>query len=203
MSSISTSCEANGFILKALTGDYGKLMKKQLANILTVLRIICSIPLLFFPVRSAVFVIMYLFCGSTDMIDGTVARKTNSVSEFGSGLDTAADTVFFTVCFIKILPFIKIPTWLWIWIAVIAVVKISGIIWGSIRIHKKKKPLSLHTFLNKVTGLMLFLLPFTLAFIKPVYSITVVCAAATFAAIEEFYCIVTGRDSIRIFGEHK
>ena len=37
---------------------------------------------------------MYLFCGITDMVDGTIARKTKSVSEWGARLDTLADNVF-------------------------------------------------------------------------------------------------------------
>ena len=38
------------------------------------------------------------------MIDGTIARKTGAVSNFGSRLDTIADFVFMLVCSIKILP---------------------------------------------------------------------------------------------------
>ena len=36
---------------------------------------------------------MYLFCGITDMVDGTIARKTKSVSETGARLDTSMDTL--------------------------------------------------------------------------------------------------------------
>ena len=36
---------------------------------------------------------MKIFCGLTDMIDGTVARKTGSDSKFGARLDTVADFV--------------------------------------------------------------------------------------------------------------
>ena len=38
------------------------------------------------------------------MIDGAVARKTGTDSEFGAKLDTIADIVFTAVCMIKILP---------------------------------------------------------------------------------------------------
>ena len=84
-------------------------MKKQLANIITGVRIIGSIALLFFPVFSFGFYAIYLLCGFSDMIDGTIARKTNTVSEFGSKLDTAADLVFVAVCLIKVLPLLHIP----------------------------------------------------------------------------------------------
>ena len=53
--------------------------------------------LLFFPVFSILFYMLYLFCGLTDMVDGTVARKIGSASEFGVKLDSAADIVFVAV----------------------------------------------------------------------------------------------------------
>jgi CDP-diacylglycerol--glycerol-3-phosphate 3-phosphatidyltransferase len=48
------------------------------------------------------------------MVDGTIARKTNSVSEFGRQLDTIADLIFVVASLIKLLPAINIPQWLWI-----------------------------------------------------------------------------------------
>ena len=124
------------------------------------------------------------------MIDGTVARKTNSVSEFGAGFDSVADFIFVVIAFIKFLPFIHIPKWVWIWIVVIATIKISLIGWGFIY---KKKLLSLHTIMNKATGLLLFLLPLTLPFIKTIYSLTAICVLSTIAAIQEGYYIGIGR----------
>ena len=76
-------------------------MAKHIANILTGCRILGSILLLFFPAFSLVFYIVYLLCGFSDMIDGTVARKTNSTSHFGSQLDTIADLVFVVAAMIK------------------------------------------------------------------------------------------------------
>jgi CDP-diacylglycerol--glycerol-3-phosphate 3-phosphatidyltransferase len=85
-----------------------------MANIVTGSRILLSILLLFFPAFSTWFYVIYLICGLTDMVDGTIARKTNAVSEFGSRLDTIADFVFVVVCLVKLLPVMDIPTWLWI-----------------------------------------------------------------------------------------
>ena len=159
-------------------------MTKRIANILTSCRILSSVLLLFFPAFSLGFYIIYFFCGFSDMLDGTIARKTNTVSSFGSKLDTAADFVFMAVCVVKLLPKMNIPVWLWIWIAVIAIVKFTNIIWGFIR---RKKLVNYHTFLNKTTGLLLFLLPLTLQFIVPTHSFAVVCTIATIAAIQEGY----------------
>ena len=138
-------------------------MTKHIANILTGSRILGSILLLFFPAFSLGFYITYILCGFSDMIDGTIARKTNSISKFGSQLDTIADFVFVLVSLFKLLPAIHIPGWLWIWGGVIAVIKISNIIWGYV---SKKQFISMHTIMNKLTGLLLFLLPLTMSFME-------------------------------------
>ena len=166
-------------------------MKKYIANIITGSRIAFSLPLLFTPLTSAWFYILYLFCGLTDMIDGTIARKTNAASEFGSKLDTVADFVLVVVCLIKLLPMIHIPVWIWIWIAVIAVIKTVNFAWGFVC---RKKLVALHTVLNKATGTLLFLLPFTLQSVEPTYSFAVVCIIATIAAIQEGYYTIYKND---------
>ena len=159
-------------------------MKKHLANIITGLRIIGSVALLFLDAPSFPFYITYLLCGFSDMIDGAIARKTNAVSSFGSKLDTVADIVFMAACAVKVLPMIHLPVWLWIWIAVIAIIKFANIVLGFVL---RKKLVVYHSVLNKITGSLLFLLPFTLQFIEPTYSFVVVCSMATIAAIEEGY----------------
>ena len=163
-------------------------MRKHIANILTGCRVFGSILLLFFPAFSLAFYITYLLCGFSDMVDGTIARKTNSISKFGSQLDTFADLVFVVISLFKLLPAIHIPGWLWIWCGVIAVIKISNIIWGYV---SKKQFISLHTIMNKVTGLLLFLLPLTLHFWKLNYTAIAVCSIATLSAIQEGFYVIT------------
>ena len=163
-------------------------MLKYVANILTSFRILGSILLLFFPVFSSAFYITYLLCGFSDMIDGTIARKTNSVSNFGAKIDTAADLVFVAVSFIKLLPTIHIPWWLWIWGGIIAIIKICNILWGFIF---KKQFISLHTIMNKATGLLLFLFPLIISFVELKYIAIVVCSIATFSAIQEWFYVAT------------
>jgi len=163
-------------------------MTKHLANILTGCRIFGSFLLPFFPAFSLDFFIIYLLCGFSDMIDGAIARKTNSTSKFGSQLDTIADLVFVVVSLFKVLPVIHIPQWLWIWGSVIAVIKISNIIWGYV---SKKQFISLHTIMNKVTGLLLFLLPLAISFVELKYIAIVVCSIATFSAIQEGVYVIT------------
>ena len=118
------------------------------------------------------------------MIDGTIARKTKSVSELGARLDTVADSVFVAVGFVKILPLMEFPTWLWNWIVIIAIIKIGNVVWGLIC---NKKLVSMHTILNKVTGFLLFIFPLTLSFVEPMYSSVIVCSLATVSTINEVY----------------
>ena len=168
-------------------------MMKHIANIITSCRIFGSILLLFFPSFSLDFYITYLLCGVSDMIDGTIARKTNSTGKFGSQLDTIADFVFVVVSLIKMLPAIHIPGWLWICSGVIAIIKVTNIIWGYIT---KKQFISVHTVMNKVTGLFLFLLPLTIPFLEWNYIAVVICFIATFSAIQEGYYSRKGREIV-------
>ena len=148
-------------------------------------------PLLFIPLSSAWFYILYLFCGLTDMIDGTISRKTGAVSKFGAKLDTVSDFVFMIICCVKILPIIRIPEFLWVRITLIALIKILNIVAVLIR---KKKLISIHSVLNKITGSALFLLPTTLNFVESTYSVVIICVIATIAVMQEVYFIVKGQE---------
>lgn len=168
-------------------------MIKHIANIVTGCRMLGSLFLLFFPAFSVEFYTIYIICGLSDMIDGTIARKTNSVTELGAKIDTAADLAFVTVSLIKMLPAIHIPQWLWLWGGVIAIVKITNIMWGYI---SKKQFISVHTIMNKITGSLLFLLPLTLSFAELKYTSAVVCSIATVAAIQEGGYITRNRETV-------
>ena len=160
-----------------------------MANIITVVRMICSIILLLVPVFSPAFYALYLAAGVSDMVDGAIARKTGTVSDFGSKLDTAADFVLAAACLIKMIPVLDLPIWLMIWIALIALIKVINAISGYV---VRKEFAAVHTVMNKLTGTVLFLLPLTLPIIDLKYSGLFVCALATFAAVQEGHLIRTG-----------
>lgn len=164
-----------------------------MANIITGIRIVISAFLLFCPVFSQMFYVLYITAGVSDMADGAVARKTGTVSEFGSRLDTIADIVFVVVCMIKLIPVLDIPLWLFIWIAIIALIKMINIIFGYVM---SKELVAAHTVMNKVTGIVLFILPLTITRIDLKYSGALVSAVATFAAIQEGHYIRTVRCDI-------
>lgn len=157
-----------------------------MANLITSIRILCSIALLFCPTFSVAFYVLYLTAGLSDMIDGWVARKTNTASVFGAKLDTIADIIFVIACLVKLLPVMEIPVWLYIWIGIIAFIKAINVVSGFV---VQKQFVAVHSVMNKVTGVLLFLLPLTLSFINLKYSATGVCIIATFAAIQEGHFI--------------
>lgn len=159
-----------------------------MANIITTSRILLSIALLFVPAVSPAFYALYLAAGITDMIDGWVARKTGTASEFGARLDSAADIVFVAVCLIKLLPVMYIPAWMYVWIVIIAVIRLFNIVSGLIM---QKRVVMLHTIMNKVTGFLLFAFPLTVRFVEMTYTTIPLCAVATFAALQEGYLIRT------------
>ena len=164
--------------------------KAGAANLITGTRILCSIALLFCQPFSPSFVVLYLVSGLTDMTDGAVARRSNTASEFGAKLDTAADFVFVAVCLWKLLPMLSVPLWLWLWIGGIALIKAVNLLSGYVL---QKRFVAMHTLMNKVTGVLLFLLPLTLPILELPYSAPLVCAVATFAAVQEGHFIRTGK----------
>ena len=166
-------------------------LNNNIANIITSIRIFCSIALLFCMVLTPAFYTLYMVAGITDMIDGTVARKKNTVSEFGSKLDTVADFVLIVVCLIKLVPVLNISTWIYVWVAIIAFIKVINVVSGYVM---QKKLIVLHTLMNKVTGVLLFVLPLTLSVIDLRHSAVVVCVVATFAAVQEGHYIRIRRE---------
>ncbi len=86
---------------------------------------------------------------------------------------------------------LDIPVWFYIWIAVIALIKAINVLSGYVM---TKRLVAAHTVLNRIAGVLLFVLPLTLQVFDLKYSGAVACAAATIAAIYERYIIRTRRD---------
>ena len=163
-------------------------MKVVIVNLITGLRIVFSLIMLLYPVSSMGFYACYSIAGITDMVDGTIARKLEAESRFGEKFDTIADTIFVASALYKLLPMIDISMGIWIWIGVIAVIKVINIISGLV---VQEKVVTVHSWANKVTGFVLFVLPFSLSAINIKYSSIAVCLVATFAAIQEGHFVRT------------
>lgn len=161
----------------------------MIADIITLSRILFSILLLVFSPCSYPFAVLYLLCGITDMLDGFIARKLHTESEKGARLDSTADLIFAVIYAVRILPLLSVPYWIWAWTAVIAIIKITGIVIAG----RKTKKLSIeHSFGNKLTGILLFLLPVSVYIADVKYGAILVCIAATVTAIGEVIKIYGG-----------
>ena len=159
-----------------------------MANFITIIRILCSLALLFFMPLSLPFYVLYTAAGLSDILDGWIARKTNTATKFGAKLDTLADIVFAAVVLIKLLPILELPVWMIVWVGVIALIKLVNIVIGFVRHHTLT---AVHSVINKITGALVFILPFTIPIINIRYTAGLVCVVATVAAIMESRSIVS------------
>ena len=170
-----------------MTKNHVRKIKKNLANIITMMRVVLSLPLLLSEPLSPSFYILYCLCGLSDMVDGFVARRTNSESRFGKRIDSLADIVFVAVCLCKLLPVIELEGWIYVWVTAIALIKVVNVAIGFVLSHSF---LSLHTMMNKMTGFTLFLIPFLVG-IKGINIVAAsVCMLASLAAIQEFLVVI-------------
>jgi cardiolipin synthase (CMP-forming) len=163
---------------------------KRLPNIISVIRIICSLALLFTKVLSVEFFLLYLLCGISDVLDGYIARKTGSESQFGAVLDSIADVIFLGILMIILFPIIEWSLWMLCWIGGIATVRFISLGIGFIRYHKLA---FLHTYANKATGLLIFFLPILYCILGLSFTMCLVCGLASISAVEELLIHMTSK----------
>ena len=148
---------------------------KAIPNVLSLLRLIGAAALAFLPLGGG-FWAVYLLCGLSDMIDGALARRLKAVSELGSRLDSLGDLALVIVCAVRLLPELELAVWAWVWIGIIAAVKL--LCYAAV----KEIP---HTKLNKLTGACLFaLLPVAFLWERS-YTVFFLCAVASLSAAQE------------------
>ena len=153
-------------------------------NCLTFCRILGSVGLLIIEPLSRLFYILYALTGVTDVLDGFIARATKSTSEFGAKLDSVSDLVLYTVMILRIFPalFAMLPVSIWYLVGLILVLRLISYLVAAMKYHRFA---SLHTYGNKVTGALVFLIPFSL--LTPVYTVFCfgVCLAGFLSSLEE------------------
>ncbi len=151
-------------------------MKKYIADIITSVRIAGAIALLFIKPLTPAFYIVYTICGVSDAIDGFVARRLGTESTFGSKLDSIADLSFYAAMLYKLLPevFRLLPLFVLIYAGAVILMRLMVYIVTAILF---KHFSSLHTWLNKITGAGVFLVPFAMMLPSPwfmIYALAVI-----------------------------
>ena len=155
---------------------------KYVATSITTIRIIGAISLLAIEPLSVFFYAVYFMCGISDILDGYIARKTNTISKVGATLDSIADFIFVSVMVVIFIPLISWELWLLFWIAAIAIIRLVSFVIGFAKYHAVA---FLHTYANKATGLALFLFPLFYHVSDITIAAIVLCCIASLSAIEE------------------
>lgn len=164
---------------------------KNIANYISLSRIFLSILLIFTQPLSPTFFIVYSLCGLSDVIDGYVARKMGLVNDFGAKLDSYADIIFILSYLTVLLPILRLENDTILWMIIIFVIRITTIIIGYMKFGKFS---SVHTNLNKLTGTLLFIFPFSLAFSISYELLTLILIISTLASLEELLIICSSKN---------
>ena len=157
---------------------------KSIANYISSARIFLVLTLAFVKPLSIAFLAIYILCGISDVFDGYIARKTYTTSRLGEKLDSIADLIMVVVLMIVLYPIINITVQIIVWIVIIAIVRVVSII---VVFVKYKTIGILHTYGNKITGLVLFAFPLLLAFAESDVLMCIICVVASISAIEELF----------------
>ncbi len=161
---------------------------KSIPNLLSFGRIVLSLVLVLFEPLSLPFYIIYVVSGLTDIFDGMIAKKLAIVSKFGARLDSIADFIMICVVLVLLYPIINPSIWTSIWIVCICLLRFTSV---GIAFKKYKTPASIHTYGNKLTGILLFIYPLLLPVISSRAIVIIICVIASASAVEELMIQLT------------
>ena len=161
-----------------------------MANVITFLRIPLAIAMLFVAPFSVSFWSLYVCSGFTDIIDGMVARKLNQESSFGAKLDSIADCVFVGAIVIFVVINVAMPVGFWICVLGIALLRF--VCYG-IGFYKYHTFVALHTYANKITGVLLFMAPVIYSVCGLTVMSVTLSGMAFSSAIEELIIVVKSK----------
>ena len=155
---------------------------KLIANYISISRMVLAITLFLVKPLSIKFFTIYFICGISDIFDGYIARKTNTTSKLGDNIDSVADFIMLVVLMIVLYPIMSLTVQIILWIFIIGVIRVVSMM---VVFVKYKTFEMLHTYGNKITGLVLFTLPLSLAFLQSEVLMYTICIFASISAIEE------------------
>ena len=180
---------------------------KNLANMLSISRIVGAAILLLgsfailpIPPLSFSFFVIYVLCVITDLIDGPIARKTKTVSSFGSALDSVADVALILSVLAILIPILDFEMWMFVCIAIVLALRIISVLIG---IKKFGAITLLHTYSSKTSALILALFPVLLGVFDIGIAFGIAAVFAIIAACEEIFIVIRSmeldRDIVSMF----
>jgi len=164
---------------------------KAIPNCISFSRIIFSLILFFIKPLNLTFYTIYIICGLSDILDGFIARKTGTTSSLGEKIDSLADLIMICVLFYVFYPIINPSMKIIIWLVLIGIIRLLSM---AVAMRKYKTFAMLHTYGNKITGLILFIFPMLISLIHTTVLVFVICVLASISAIEEFIIQLTSTE---------
>ena len=139
---------------------------------------------------SILFFMIYFLCGISDILDGYIARRTNTTNKLGEILDSIADLIFITIMLIVFIPLLTWESWMLCWVGIIAFMRFLSFGIGFIKYHTLS---FLHTWANKATGIVLFCFPLMYYTTGLTITFFVVCCIASLSAFEELIITIRSK----------
>lgn len=164
--------------------------RKAIPNLVTGVRFVLTVALIFPVVPGTAFAMLYFAAGLTDVLDGWLARHLHAQSILGARLDSAADLFFAVVVLFRLWPVVAPGMAVLLWVGGIALLRLGAVAAAKYRFGRFG---FLHTIGNKLTGLLLFCSPFSLFLTRSQAIFYVLCAAATLSAGEELLIELTAK----------
>ncbi|MBN2897644.1 MAG: CDP-alcohol phosphatidyltransferase family protein [Clostridia bacterium] len=156
----------------------------MIPNILTAIRIAVSLTLLPFNPVSYYFQFLYIIAGISDLLDGYIARMTQTETELGARLDSLADLIFCIIVLYKVLPVIHIYKYVPVFFILIVIIRMIAVLVCRVKFGKVAM---LHTISNKMTGILLFFyLFFATSNVSAIYQYGL-CCLGMISAVEELW----------------
>lgn len=168
-------------------------MREKLPNCITLFRIAGTLGLLATRPLSPAFFVVYTLCGVSDALDGWLARRLHVASELGAKLDSTADLLFYFVMLMKLMKTLcaLLPWQFWCALGAVVLLRLAAYAVAAVRFHRFA---ALHTIPNKLTGLLVFALPYLLRLPFAVGYCWAVCAVAAGSSAYELYLHLSRRE---------
>lgn len=159
-------------------------MVVRIPDILCYSRMFGSILLLVTVPLSLPYLAVYGYCRLSDVLDGYIARHTDGETTNGQILDSTADMILMICLVTSLLVYLEWETWMIVWMAIIACIRIMSLGIGSSRFGHLAL---LHTYGNKFSGLLITIAPFIMPFADLSDIMMVLCIVAMIASLEDLY----------------
>jgi CDP-diacylglycerol--glycerol-3-phosphate 3-phosphatidyltransferase len=167
------------------------MIMKTFVTSITLSRVLMSVVLLLITPLTAIFYLVYTYCVVSDIVDGPIARRTKTASNFGAFLDSAADLFFIAIVLIVFIPLLALELWMLYCVALVIVIRLIALGIG----YKKFRTLTLlHTYANKGAGLVMACFPIFFGLLGQTAAFLIIFIAACSSAIEELIITIRSKE---------